>query len=309
VEPSLISLVSLVLVGALIWLSACGAFLWSVGTQELPEDAGFGYYRDFSIARKAIEASPCVGSIEYSRHEDVTLEDFHFMIRTRSGLWARLWFYEGVDVAAVCSKPEGFVVLHPSSQSVSQVYSDAELATHLRERGVHVANVSDLLCNLDELARVFEPKYNNEVNGRITHDYEPSVAIFTLRFWATSGLTITCTLGFVRPPNLFASRLTECARISTTGSVLLAVMSLGHHLTCGDQFAHIPNVVCDSRFHRRGNAHGLINAARVVEGKINGNRRVVVSPAFRECDSESSHSPILHSHRSPRDIESNIGRG
>ena len=168
----LVFLASLVLVGALIWLSACGAFLWSVGTQELPEDVGFGYYRDFSIARKAIEASPCVDSIEYSRHEDVTLEDFHFMIRTRSGLWARLWFYEGVDVAAVCSKPEGFVVLHPTSQSVSQVYSDAELSTHLRERGIQVANVNDLLCNLDELARVFEPKYNNEANGRITHDYE-----------------------------------------------------------------------------------------------------------------------------------------
>jgi len=157
---------------ALIWVSGWGSVIWLTGTKALPENVGFGYYRDFSLARSAIEESGCPESIEYSRHEDISLESFHFRIRTRSGLIVRLWFNDGMDVRQVCSKPVGFVVLNPISQALSQSYSVDELATSLTAKGIRVENLADVLCNLEELALVFEANYNKQEIRRITHNDE-----------------------------------------------------------------------------------------------------------------------------------------
>lgn len=142
--------------GALIWVSGWGSVLWSTGTHFLPDDVGFGYYREFDLARKAMEQSPCAELIEYSRHEDLTLEDFHFQIRTRVGLIVRLWFHEGMDVEKVCFEPRGFAIVRPMSQSICQRYTTAELSTRLRERGITVSNLNDVLCHLDELSLIFQ---------------------------------------------------------------------------------------------------------------------------------------------------------
>src|SRR5437879_1164017 len=69
---------SLFLLGVLVLYSGWGPFIWFQGTRLLPEGVGFGYYGDFHAVSRAIEQSPCAESIEYSRHEDITLEDFHF---------------------------------------------------------------------------------------------------------------------------------------------------------------------------------------------------------------------------------------
>ena len=169
--PILVSLLSTLALGFLLWFSGWGLFIWSMGTKALPEDVGFGYYRDFSLARKAIETSSCAESIEYSRHEDLTLEDFHFRVRTRSGLFVRLWFNDGMDVRQVCSKPIGFVVLNPMSH-VRQSYTVDELAANLTSKANKIENLADVLCNLEELAPVFEANYHTEKIRRITHPDE-----------------------------------------------------------------------------------------------------------------------------------------
>jgi hypothetical protein len=153
----------------MISFSGWGAFLWFTGTQLLPEDVGFGYYRDFHIARKAIEESPCAEWIEYSRHEDLTLEDFHFQIRTQSGLIVRLWFYEGMDVRQVCFQPRGLVVVHPRSQSICQRYVADELPTQLNGKSIKGTNLNDVLCNLDQLALFFQANYDNEAIRRVPY--------------------------------------------------------------------------------------------------------------------------------------------
>ena len=170
--PTVIVVLATTLTAGLIWFSGWGAFIWLMGTKALPDDIGFGYYRDFNVARTAIEQAACVESIEYSRHEDFTLEDFHFQIRTRAGSFVRLWFNDRMDVEQVCLRPRGFVVLHPETQLISQGYTVAELSMHLTDKGIQVANLNDVLCNLDELARVFKANYGNEGIGPITYGDE-----------------------------------------------------------------------------------------------------------------------------------------
>lgn len=146
---------------ALIWCSGWGAVIWFASTRLLPEDVGFGYYADFHVALKAIEQSPCAESIEYSRHEDLTLEDCHFQIRTRSGLIVRLWFREGMDVKKVCFEPLGFAIVRPMSQTICQRYTTAGLLTILAEKGIKVSNLNDVLCSAEELALLFQSDCKN----------------------------------------------------------------------------------------------------------------------------------------------------
>jgi hypothetical protein len=143
--------------------------IWLFGTKALPDDLGFGYYRDFHIARKAIEQSACAESIEYSRHEDVTLESFHFKIDTQSGWLVSLWFHKGMDVGEVCSNPPGFLVAHPHNRKF-QGYSIAELSARLADKGIQVSNVNDILCNMGELAPMFKTNYNNEDIPLVTYE-------------------------------------------------------------------------------------------------------------------------------------------
>lgn len=149
-------------ISILIWCSGWGAVLWFASTRLLPDDVGFGYYADFHVALKAIEQSPFAESIEYSRHEDLTLEDFHFQIRTRSGLIVRLWFHEGMDVKKVCFEPIGFAIVRPMSQTICQRYTTAGLSTILAEQGIKVSNLNDLLCNAEELALLFQTNCTTE---------------------------------------------------------------------------------------------------------------------------------------------------
>lgn len=146
-----------------------GTLIWFTGSGLL-EGIGFGYYRDFHIAQEQIEKSACAESIEYARHEDLTLESFHFKIHTKSGWVVRLWFHRGMDVREACSKPPGLLVRAPHNwQSLSQGYSISELSARLAEKGITVINVNDFLCNIDELAPMFRANYNNQDIPRITY--------------------------------------------------------------------------------------------------------------------------------------------
>jgi hypothetical protein len=167
------ALVMMAVGGSLI----CTVCLWALfaylaGTKALPDDVGFGYYEEFNTARKIIENSPCAKSIEYARHEDLTLEDFHFKIRTSSGWTVRLWFVGGSDVKGICSNPAGFVVTSPTG---CQAYSVATVSAALAENGTRVADVSDLLCNMGFLAPMFRADDHNEHVPQIDCD-DPAYA-------------------------------------------------------------------------------------------------------------------------------------
>ena len=169
--PIMTSLLGASLVGTLFWFSGWATFVWQMGTKALPDDVGFGYYQKFNAARKVLERSTCIESIEYSRHEDFTLEDFHFKVQTRSGKCIKLWFNDGMDVDQVCSNPVGFVVFNPTKPQIYQVYTLGEVSAILEGRDVYVQLLSldDVLCNIDELARVFEINYRKEDVRSITN--------------------------------------------------------------------------------------------------------------------------------------------
>lgn len=113
VLPFLFLILGAACIAATTWFSGLGLVLWSTGTKALPDDIGFGYYSEFNKVRKVIKQSACVKSMEFGRHEDITLEGFNFKVRTESGLAVRLWFNDSMDVEQVCSEPRGFVVQNP----------------------------------------------------------------------------------------------------------------------------------------------------------------------------------------------------
>jgi len=140
----------------LIW------FAWWTATAELPDDIGFGYYRDFDIARKSIQQSGCAESIKYGRHEDLTLEDFHFRVRTKSGRLVLLFFHDNMDVDQVCKSPKGILVFNPWRLAGEQGYSIEYLSQQWKEKGFVVRDIKDMLCNMDEIVPFFEANYYDE---------------------------------------------------------------------------------------------------------------------------------------------------
>lgn len=153
---------STILIVAFLSLTSCGIFAWLAATKGLPDDLGFGYYRDFDRARKAIQQAGCGESIKYGRHEDLTLEDFHFRVCTKSGRIVLLFFHNNMDIDQVCKSPKGILVLHPWRLDGDQGYSIQDLAERWKERGFEVRDIKDILCNIDEIIPFFEANYYDE---------------------------------------------------------------------------------------------------------------------------------------------------
>jgi hypothetical protein len=157
-----IMLLGTISIVTLMGFSGVASLIWQIGTKTLPDDAGLGYYRDFNLARKAVKQSGCADSIDYGRHEDFALEDFHFRVCTKSGRIILIFFHEAMNVQQVCNNPKGILVLHPWHLGGNQGYSTESLSQLLRGRGFEVRNIKDVLCNLDEMIPLFEANYANE---------------------------------------------------------------------------------------------------------------------------------------------------
>jgi formylglycine-generating enzyme required for sulfatase activity len=138
---------------------------WILSRGGLFGDSEFGYYGDFNLAKRAIGQSGCIESMSYGLHEDITLEDFRFFIRTEAGWKAELWFNESMDVRQVCENPKGILVEYPFRYGptiIFQVYSLEKLSELLKDKDIQLKNIRDILCNLNHLAPIFEENYDNE---------------------------------------------------------------------------------------------------------------------------------------------------
>lgn len=159
--------ITIILVLALVVLYPAA---WVAASKGLLGDIEFGYYREFNVARHAIEESGCAELIEYSGvNKDLFLEEFHFKITTKSGRVVRLWFdADNMDVSQVCYKPVGLAVTHPISRP-DHAYSIGVLSELLKEKNIEVRSLKGVLCNIDELAQLFEANYANENIQRIAY--------------------------------------------------------------------------------------------------------------------------------------------
>jgi hypothetical protein len=119
-------------------------------------------YENFEIAKQAIEESGCASSFEYSLHEDLTLEDFYFYIKTKSGRVAVIAFHENMDVDQVCQRPKGILVSQPWYSGGVQLYRIEDMSEHLKAEEVQIRDIKDVLCNMDELIDVFERNYDGK---------------------------------------------------------------------------------------------------------------------------------------------------
>jgi hypothetical protein len=142
-----------------IALTGCYCLAWLAASFGFLGEAHIGYYGDFFFVKHALEKTGCVDSMEYSRHEDRTLEDFHFKVRTKSGRLVRVWFNSDQDVGSVCRTPQGLLIAHP--HALDQRYDIDAILKRLSGRGIKKADLQAILCNIDELARLFDQNYDS----------------------------------------------------------------------------------------------------------------------------------------------------
>ena len=130
---------------------------WIAASKGLLGDIEFGYYREFNVAKHAIEQSGCTELIEYSGvNKDLFLEEFHFKVTTKSGQVIRLWFdADNMDVSRLCYKPVGLAVSHPAHQDC-ELYTIERLSELLREKNIQATSLRDILCNIDDLEPLFK---------------------------------------------------------------------------------------------------------------------------------------------------------
>ncbi len=156
-----------------IGLIGCYLLAWLAASVGLLGEAHLGYYGDFYFVKHALQKTGCVDSMEYSRHEDLTLEDFHFKVRTKSGRLVRVFFDEGQDVELLCRAPRGLLIVHPRDhRALLQRYNIETIYERLKGRGIKKADLQTLLCNTDELASFFEANYDSDAVPNVDWERE-----------------------------------------------------------------------------------------------------------------------------------------
>ena len=148
IKSTILLVVALMVLYAVAWIAAS-----KIG---LIKNVEFGYYGEFNVARHAIEKSGCAEKIEYNYvNTDVELEEFQFRVTTKSGRVVGL-FFDGsnMDVGQVCYAPIGISVRHPDYKDTRR-YSPEFLSELLRDKGIQVKNLKDILCNIELLEELF----------------------------------------------------------------------------------------------------------------------------------------------------------
>jgi len=131
----------------ILWMAAsCGVF----------GEAEFGYYKGFFIAKHAFQQSDSVEKIGFCYvNPDVMLEEFTFQIKTKSGRVVRFFFdASAMDVYQVCHAPWGLVV-DDTAHKHTQLYSMVGLSALMKDKGIQINNLNDIVSHLDELEPLF----------------------------------------------------------------------------------------------------------------------------------------------------------
>ena len=156
-----------------IALIGCYFLAWLAASFGFLGEAHLGYYGDFYFVKHALQKNVCVDSMWYSRHEDLTLEDFHFKVRTKSGRLVRVFFNDAQNVSLACRAPRGLIVSNPrDARAVPQVYNIEVILERLNCSGIKKADLQALLCNIDELATMFDANYDSDAIPKFDWEHE-----------------------------------------------------------------------------------------------------------------------------------------
>lgn len=145
---------------------------WIAASMGLIRDVEFGYHGQFNVAKHALEKCGCAEKIEYSYvNKDVVLEEFQFRVTTKSGRVVGLFFdASNMDVSQVCYAPVGISVWYPGCEKARR-YSPEFLSEMLKDKGIQVRDLKDILCNIAQLEEVFRTMQGDERARRETDDY------------------------------------------------------------------------------------------------------------------------------------------
>jgi hypothetical protein len=156
----------LILVLAALYVVALAA-----AKKGLLGEAEFGYYKEYYIAKHAIEKSGCgtIGKI-YANH-DFEIEEMDFEVTTKSGQVVHV-FFDGstMDISQVCYQPTGLTVGFRTDAKglLYQQYSIETLSKFLKEKNLKITNLRDVFCNIDELEPLFKANRTNQEIPRVS---------------------------------------------------------------------------------------------------------------------------------------------
>jgi formylglycine-generating enzyme required for sulfatase activity len=125
----------------------------------------FYYYHDYNVLKRAVLDEGCVIESEIA-NPDITLEEIDFDIRTPSGWTLGLFFPEDRDMDQLCERPKG--VLLARSSDDAQVYSMSYLNDALKENGVKLASLGDILRHFDLIGPILQNNYESDAIPRTT---------------------------------------------------------------------------------------------------------------------------------------------
>jgi len=150
-----------------------------LGLDDNKYSLSIGYYGQYNLAQRAIESAGCFDRIDRSyAREKLVIDPFSFTISTKSDWKIVLWFTSDMDVRQVFEHPEGLLLLDPVKKQW-QAYSLGFLSRELAAKNLRLKNISDLLCNLNELVPIIRANYKND---QIT--FTPTIGGEYLRYLA-----------------------------------------------------------------------------------------------------------------------------
>jgi hypothetical protein len=149
----------------LLVLAALYPVAWVAARKGLLGELEFGYFKEYYVAKHAIEKSGCGTIDRIYANQDLEMEEIAFEITTRSGQAISLFFDSSImDVEQVCERPAGLTVGFRTDAEglLGQQYSIEVLAGLLKEKNVEVKSLKDVLSHLDELRHHFKANRTNQ---------------------------------------------------------------------------------------------------------------------------------------------------
>jgi hypothetical protein len=155
----------------ILLLMALYPVFWIAASKGYLGEVEFGYYKEFHIAKHAVEKSGCATIEDSIVNPDLGLEEVNFGITSATGRQIRVFFdASNMDVDQVCYQPIGLAVSFSGGAKdvQEQEYSIESLSNFLEGKDLKVTNLKDVLCNIDELETLFKANLTNKDIPRIS---------------------------------------------------------------------------------------------------------------------------------------------
>lgn len=107
------------------------------------------YYSDFNTIKARLEGLPGTKIVDFWRHEDVTLEDFGFVLQVRQCQPIRLDFHDDEDLYRVFDEIDGITFSKPYNPAANSYETTRVSSGELAQSGIQVHSLADTIAQLE----------------------------------------------------------------------------------------------------------------------------------------------------------------